>query len=258
MDFTIKQYTQLLRSLQDAGFFFQTFAEFLLNPAESKTIILRHDVDLLPENSLTFAQIEYDLRIRGSYYFRVIPESYNAGIIKQISALIHEIGYHYEDLPFAQGNVDNAYDLFCKNLQKFRKLYPVKTICMHGSPMSKWDSRDIWKKYDYLKLGIIGEPYFDLDFNKTYYITDTGRRWDGHKVSMRDKAMITNPVSNPDFLAKNYHSTFDIISAIEKGEFPTQVMMTFHPQRWTNDKYLWTKELVVQNLKNQVKRFLVK
>jgi hypothetical protein len=35
-------------------------------------------------------------------------------------------------------------------------------------------------------------------------------------------------------------------------------MFTFHPQRWTDDKTLWYKELVVQNLKNQVKRFLVK
>ncbi len=58
---------------------------------------------------------------------------------------------------------------------------------MHGSPVSKWDSRLIWKKYDYKKLGIIGEPYFDVDFSKVLYLTDTGRRWDGEKVSIRDK-----------------------------------------------------------------------
>ena len=33
---------------------------------------------------------------------------------------------------------------FGRNLEKFRKFYPVKTICMHGSPLSKWDNRDLW------------------------------------------------------------------------------------------------------------------
>ena len=37
---------------------------------------------------------------------------------------------------------------------------------MHGSPLSKWDSRAIWEKYDYRALGITAEPYFDIDFNK--------------------------------------------------------------------------------------------
>ncbi len=35
--------------------------------------------------------------------------------------------------------------------------------------------------------GIIGEPYFDVDFSRVFYLTDTGRRWDGDAVSVRDK-----------------------------------------------------------------------
>jgi hypothetical protein len=35
-------------------------------------------------------------------------------------------------------------------------------------------------------------------------------------------------------------------------------MFTFHPQRWSDDKALWLKELLMQNFKNQVKRMLVK
>jgi|ERR1035437_5345325 hypothetical protein len=55
---------------------------------------------------------------------------------------------------------------------------------MHGSPLSKYDSKDLWKKYNYRDYKIIGEPYFDVDFNKVFYLTDTGRRWDGEKVSV--------------------------------------------------------------------------
>jgi len=58
---------------------------------------------------------------------------------------------------------------------------------MHGSPRSPYDNNEVWKKYDYRELGIIAEPYFDLDFSKVLYLTDTGRRWDGEGVSIRDK-----------------------------------------------------------------------
>ena len=53
-----------------------------------------------------------------------------------------------------------AIEDFERNLEKFREFYPVKTICMHGSPLSKWDNRDLWKRYDYRDYGIIAEPYF--------------------------------------------------------------------------------------------------
>ncbi len=58
---------------------------------------------------------------------------------------------------------------------------------MHGSPTSSHDSRDLWKKHNYRELKLIGEPYFDVDYSKVLYLTDTGRRWDGNNVSIRDK-----------------------------------------------------------------------
>src|SRR5690625_2901666 len=59
---------------------------------------------------------------------------------------------------------------------------------MHGSPLSRYDNRDLWKSYSYRDYGIIAEPYFDMDFSRVLYLTDTGRRWDGDKVSVRDRA----------------------------------------------------------------------
>ena len=58
---------------------------------------------------------------------------------------------------------------------------------MHGSPLSKWDNRDLWKRYNYRDYGIIAEPYFDLDFDEVFYLTDTGRSWNNSKASVRDK-----------------------------------------------------------------------
>jgi len=73
------------------------------------------------------------------------------------------------------------------DLRRLREFYPVKTICMHGSPLSKYDNKLLWDKYDYRDYGITAEPNFDVDFDEVLYLTDTGRRWDGDRVSVRDK-----------------------------------------------------------------------
>lgn len=257
MDFTVKQYKALLEALIKHGFSFQTFEYFVKEPMP-KVIVLRHDVDKRPQNSLRFAKIQAELGIKGTYYFRMVTESWDEAIIKEIAKLGHEIGYHYETMDTCKGDVDMAYTEFCENLAAFRKIVEVKTVSMHGSPLSSYDNRAIWKKYDYKKLGIIAEPYFDLDFNKTFYITDTGRRWDGGKFNVRDKATEENPLTNKVFLNLHFHSTQDLIETIEQGDFPNQAMFNFHPQRWNDAFFPWVKELVLQNAKNQVKRFLVR
>ena len=258
--------------------------------------MLRHDVDARKLNSLRFAEIQHERGVKGTYYFRMVPQSYDAGVITKIAELGHEIGYHYEDMDFASSKFDvrnsklveedlyePAIEIFKENLKKLRALYPVKTICMHGSPRSPFDNKAIWKKYDYRDYDIIGEPYFDIDFNKVFYITDTGRRWDGDKVSVRDKVdsglqvagsglQVKKPTNNMHPATRNphpaprtqhpaphnpqpsFHSTQQIIRAANSNTLPDQIMFTFHPQRWTSSPGPWLWELFFQNLKNQVKK----
>jgi hypothetical protein len=153
------------------------------------------------------------------------------------------------------GDIANAWDDFRYHLDKLRKLVEVKTICMHGSPRSKFDNKEIWKKYDYRSLDIMGEPYFDIDFDSVFYLTDTGRRWDGWKTSVRDKVP-----QQEEWIKRSlvYHSTDDIIRAVEENRLPNQIMFTFHPQRWHDKMFPWVKELVMQNIKNQIKKRLIK
>jgi len=250
MDFTVKEYKKLLLALKDQSYTFQTFNEFINNPNE-RSIVLRHDVDLLPYNSLAFAKIQAKEGVRGVYYFRAVPESWNEKIIKEIAQLGHEIGYHYENLTTCKGDLEKGIQDFKKNLEALRELSSVSTICMHGSPMSKFDSKDLWKENDYRDFDIIGEPYFDVDFKEVFYLTDTGRKWDGNKVSVRDRVNSSFNLS--------FHSTQNIIDALNQNELPDKIMFTFHPQRWNDNLMMWSKELVFQNAKNIVKRlFYVK
>jgi hypothetical protein len=247
-DFTLSTLERLLTALLKNGYTFVTFEDYLTHKTTGKQIILRHDVDALAQNSLDAALMEHRLGIKGTYYFRIVKQSNKPKIILEIASLGHEIGYHYEDLAVANGNREQAIKTFEKNLEYFRTYYPIKTICMHGSPVSKWDNRKLWESYDYKKYGIIGEPYFEIDFNKFLYLTDTGRMWDGHKVSVRDKM----PSSSLHHLS--FSTTFDIINWADK--LPDQIMITTHPQRWNNNKSRWILELVFQNSKNLIKRLI--
>jgi hypothetical protein len=176
-----------------------------------------------------------------------VRNSFDPIIIELIQNMCHEIGYHYEDLSLARGDIKIAFRLFESHLNEFRKLYPLRTICMHGSPMSKYDNRNLWKHYNYKDYGIIGEPYFDVDFDEVFYLTDTGRNWNNKSISIRDK------VNNK--LKLTFASTSEIIKNIDS--LPDKVMLNFHPQRW-NDKWLpWFAELLFQNSKNLIKKLII-
>lgn len=245
MDFTIQSYRALLEALIESQMPFQ----------------IRHDVDLLPKNSLRVAELESELNINAVYYFRIVPESFDSSIIKAISNLGHEIGYHYESLTTCNGDEDVAYQDFCRNLETLRKIVAIKKICMHGSPRSPWDSKDIWKKYDYHQLGIDYEPYLDTDFTDKLYLTDTGRMWDGYHVSVRDK--IPKYQEQWDSMGLTFHSTFDIINQLRDINSPLRVskkeiLITTHPQRWNHFGIRYVSEYLLQSIKNRVKKHLVK
>lgn len=257
-DFTLDIYRELLETLQAKGYELISYAEYRkskIENRESKFVILRHDVDAKPANSLKTAQIEASLGAKATYYFRVGPESNHPEIIRAIAKLGHEIGYHYEDMSLCGGDVDAAWSHFQTWLAYFRQYYAVETICMHGAPTSKWDGKDLWKKYDYKTLGITGEPYLDTDFSDVFYLTDTGRCWDGYKVSVRDK--IPGHQDEWTKAGLTWHTTPELLQAIGQGRLPKHVMMTTHPQRWTNNRGAWYKELIVQNFKNILKRILL-
>ena len=258
-DFTLDIYRTLLETLQAKGYRLISFADYRKSKIanrESKFVILRHDVDAKAGNSLRTAQIEHALGAKATYYFRVGKGSNIPEVIRGIAQLGHEIGYHYEDMSLCNGDIDQAWSHFQTWLAYFRQYYAVETICMHGAPTSKWDSKDLWQKYDYKLLGIIGEPYFDTDFEDVFYLTDTGRCWDGYKVSVRDKI----PGKQDEWVAQGltWHTTPQLIRAIEADRLPPHVMITTHPQRWTNDTKAWYLELVTQNVKNSIKKLWIK
>ena len=245
MDFTVEKYKELLEALR-----------------KHKAFSLRHDVDLKPDYSLRLAQTEAAMGLTATYYFRTVPESYDEDIIKQIVSLGHTAGYHYECLTTCKGDMEAAYTDFCRNLEKLRKIVPISTACAHGSPRSPWNSQELFmsqRVFDIHALGIDYEPMLDTDFSKTLYITDTGRRWDGYKVSVRDKVPQYQEQWEKEGLV--FHSTDDIIHALNDPRHPIHqkaLLINTHPQRWMPFGLGWVKEMALQNSKNIVKRTIIK
>ena len=250
LDFTLATYKKLLKSFQKQGYHFYTFEDWLKRKEEPKKyLILRHDVDEMPQNALEMAKFENKSGIKSTYFFRIVKQSNRPEIIKKIVDLGHEIGYHYEDFAFANGNDELAIKTFRENLAYFRNFYDVKTVSMHGSSTSKYDNNDLWKKHDLKVEGLLGDTYLSTNFNEIYYITDTGYCWDGSKIAVRD-------VVKSSFL-NTYHHTSDIIKAIETNDFPTKAMMLAHTL-WTDNFVKWCfiylRELVRNNVKQLSKK----
>jgi hypothetical protein len=248
VDFTIEKYQQLLYAIQKNGYIFQTMEQFMDAPA-GRVVVLRHDVDERPENALKMALSEHKMGIRATYYFRIVKISNNPEIIEKIAALGHEIGYHYEDYAICKGNHTLAIRQFENNLEYFRRFYPVKTVCMHGSSMSDHDNRTLWKHYHLSDYGLLGEPYLSIDYASVLYMTDTGRRWDGRKYNVRDT--VNSEVAHP------YKSSDDIIRAAKENRLPARIILQSHTL-WTDSAIEWAWLEIREKLRNNIKRLIVK
>lgn len=262
-DFRLRTYAQLLEVLAESGYAFLTFEQYCtIRQGTSSTkvlperyVVMRHDVDKRPWYAVRMAEVEARHGVKASYYFRIVKESNDAECIKRIAGLGHEIGYHYEDMSLCEGDHRKGYEHFRESLEYFRQFYPVQTCCMHGAPTSKYDSRALWEKYDYHELGLIGEPYYDVDFSKVLYLTDTGRCWDGYRYSLRDK--VPEHQQRWNDAGWVFHSTDDILDGLHAQSVPPALMLTTHPQRWTDSRGAWWKELIAQKIKNIVKRAMI-
>ena len=244
MDFTISTYRKLIQAFLDGGYQIVPVQEYLEQDCQGKVIALRHDVDELPGNALKMAEAENALGVRATYYFRRVPKSDHPEIIRRIAAMGHEIGYHYEDLSVAEGDVEKALESFRTNLEYFRQYYPVRTVCMHGSSSSGFDNKDIWSRAGLSDFGLIGEPYLSFDFDKVFYLTDTGFAWDGGKYAVRDRV--------GHAFAQSYHRTEDVVRSVKDGSFPSRALILAHTL-WTDSPWQWFYLHLREFFRNRVK-----
>ncbi len=249
MDFTHAVYARLLQTLLERGYSFLTFSAYAKEVEKSvPVVLLRHDVDRLPSRSVKLAELEAEYGVRSTYFFRVKPCSFSKGAISRVISLGHEVGYHYESLSDAKGDMEAGWNLFIEGVRRFHEFGGISSIAMHGRPFSPWDNRDLWRQYDYRTLGILIEAYLDLDWNRFLYFSDTGRSW-----SMDDNIRdFPEGVKPPKGIA----STHDLIAFLDRQ--PLDVVISTHPERWSRSFAGWIQVLATDKAINIAKLILRK
>lgn len=250
-EFSYDSFIELLKTFMSNGYTITTVHDYLTNEnVPEKTLILRHDVDRYPSNTLKMAIMENEIGVKSTYYFRIIPSVYKEEVIQKVHELGHEVAYHYEDLTLVKGDYEKAIKHFENGLNMIRKFASAETICMHGSPMSKWDNKRIWDKYDYKDFGIIGATSFDIDYNEVFYISDNGWGWNNTSVSVRDKVETTFDIP--------IKGTAHLMEMIESGELPDKIMINAHPDTFFDPGFKYYLNKLLIKSKNVVKRIIVK
>ncbi|WP_319507156.1 hypothetical protein [uncultured Methanolobus sp.] len=246
-DFTLSKYREFLESIRSTGYETTAVHDYLTS-SMVKCIILRHDVDRAVERNLAMARLEAEFGIRSTYYFRHVRDVFIPAAIREVAELGHEVGFHYEVMDKAKGDVGLALEIFKEELEDLRQYADVTTACMHGNPLASWSNRDMWQDHDFRDFGIIGEPYFSIDYSKVLYLTDTGRTWADRNIRVKDVLEAPDDGLNARY-GKTIKSTNDVIDLIKKEEVD-QLCVLAHPNRWCDSMTGWTKELVMQNVKN--------
>lgn len=237
-DFSFTTYRELIEEIKRTGFKVVTLKEYFRQEQDSPAfLILRHDVDRRPENALRMALLESSSEIYSTYYFRVNKNIFNKEIIKKIAGLGHEIGYHYEVMDKAHGDIGLAERIFDFELTELRMLADVGTACMHGNPLSAWDNRDFWGHFSLSQFDLLGEAYISIHDPDLFYVTDTGRGWNRSQYNLKD-TLSGSSIS----LLPSVSTTWQLIDLIRAKKYP-KIYLQIHPNRWSWRWLQWYRQL---------------
>lgn len=138
-----QDYRDLLRAALDSGYRGIGLDDWVHTPpaADAPCLVLRHDVDQQPAAALRMAEIERDLGLRGTWYFRW--RTAHPLVVAQIADWGGAIGLHYETLSrlaLSQGRREADESLIAQSrltlrdeIAAFRARFgPIRSICPHG------------------------------------------------------------------------------------------------------------------------------
>ncbi len=249
-DFTYQRYEELCRGLAESGYRILQVREFLEKPdSGTPTLILRHDVDRHPEKASIFAGIEHRHGLRASYYFRFTRDVFDADLIKGIARLGHEIGYHYEVVDKARGNLGRAAELFDQELAVLRHHVPVDTACMHGNPLTRNDNLALWTTNEPGDHGLAGDCTVSFASTPYLYLSDTGRNWSPRHGNLKDCPPTATHCDAP--ITDSRH----LIAYL--NDCPHHlIQLNIHPSHWSTGGVEWLRQWAGQTAKNTGKEML--
>jgi len=150
---------------------------------KKRHIILRHDIDIVPSDTINLAEIENNYNYKAYYFFLVNTDFYNVNskntqeIIKKIISLGHHKGLHFDEsiMNKSKSNIDSIIDKECKVLENITQK-KITTVSFHRPS----------KKLMNLDREIAGRihTYMPAFFSNISYVSDSRGTWKyGHPLN---------------------------------------------------------------------------
>jgi hypothetical protein len=181
-------YRHLLETALAAGYrilsierYWRLVTDGALDPA-GRHLVLRHDIDTDPQTAALMWQIERDLHVEGSYFFRL--GTLDRGLMQRIADAGSRVSYHYEELATVAKRrrpadataagllIPEAQELFERNIERLRSMtgLPMDVVASHGDFVNRKlgikNTAILVDRGFRARMGIVLETY-DQDFLDT-------------------------------------------------------------------------------------------
>jgi hypothetical protein len=173
-DYTLTAFRDFMESLVSDEFTIISYQDYESGNVDSKkvNVFLRHDVDISLSRTMKMADIQKELGVYSTYFFRLHAERYYfedaIPLIENISDQGFGIGLHYETLSLAKGDKQKALELLTSDIERLREFAPVNVVAAHGQKGYK--NQDIWEDVDKEALQI--SSAYDMKYD--LYLSDAG------------------------------------------------------------------------------------
>ena len=200
-----------------------------------RILVLRHDVDTDPATAGTLWQIDRQLGVRSSYFFRL--GTFDPDLAGRVGSAGGEASYHYEELATiikrrrirtrnaALATLPEAQADFARNLERLRAAtgLPMRVVASHGDFVNRRLAVANWE--------VLADPPF--------------RARVGVELETYDDALLARlPRRFTDALHPRYWDPSDPLIAIRAGEPVVSVLV--HPRHWRRNS--------VGNLRDDLRR----
>lgn len=222
MAHSLADYLRLLDDLRAAGFRLRAVRDYFAAPVPPPFVYLRHDVEHTPRRALAMAAGEADHGVRATYYFRCdIQGRFPAAVMRRLAELGHEIGFRYECVGRARGDIDAALKRFEAELATARGIVPIETIAARGTPLAPARRSDRARGIGPATLSLLGDAA-TIDCTHLLYLTDSG----GH---------LGSPPAQHDHCGGAPPGPIvpHRLTAWLRAQGHQRVLLNCHPERWS-------------------------
>ncbi len=243
----IEEYRKILETAISLKYSVISLKDYLENQPQ-KAFILRHDVDYPSKATNLMFNIEKELNVTSSFYFR--KSTYDFPLMKRIENYGSEASLHFETVSdfaktlsiYSKEELENydwkekCFEILKTDLDFLRNNYGLKclTIASHGDPRNNQiQTANYFLTYEdnaYQKLDILFEAY-NQKFIESLdaYISD-------------DSPEINN----------GYHYNNNPISEMKKG--CAKILFLTHPNHWYWDYKTQLKKIIKVAIKGEIKK----